>query len=222
MAGGHHFLRKAVPQPIEDEVPARKTTTDSRPSASQPFPVAERAVEEQHLLIRDRIRCVIGFRLSSHAHVRRRLLHRVDDRRREKPERQQVAEQVLEIAEVHRQRREEQRQADREHQLHQHDDREPEQLERIDRPLVVDQERRQDRQAEEEVHHVRQHGDDRQHFRGEQHLLDQVAAGDQRVGRLESDEENHVHGRMPQNMNSAYGSISGGWMPGSTFVKTNE
>ena len=37
-----------------------------------------------------------------------------------------------------------------------------------------------------------------------------------------SEDENHVHGRMPQNMNSAYGSISGGWVPGSTTVKTNE
>ena len=34
------------------------------------------------------------------------------------------------------------------------------------------------------------------------------------------DEENHVHGRMPQNMKSAYGSISSGWAPTSTFVKT--
>ena len=37
-----------------------------------------------------------------------------------------------------------------------------------------------------------------------------------------SDEENHVHGRMPQNMNSAYGSISAGCVPGNTTVKTNE
>ena len=35
-----------------------------------------------------------------------------------------------------------------------------------------------------------------------------------------SDEENHVHGRMPQNMNSAYGSSSFGCAPGSTTVKT--
>ena len=37
-----------------------------------------------------------------------------------------------------------------------------------------------------------------------------------------SDDENHVHGRMPQNMNSAYGSISGSWTPTSTFVNTKE
>ena len=36
-----------------------------------------------------------------------------------------------------------------------------------------------------------------------------------------TDEENHVHGRIPQNMNSAYGSSSLGWMPGSTTVNTN-
>ena len=37
-----------------------------------------------------------------------------------------------------------------------------------------------------------------------------------------NDDENQVHGRMPQNMNSAYGSISGGCVPGSTTVKTKE
>ena len=36
-----------------------------------------------------------------------------------------------------------------------------------------------------------------------------------------SDDENHVHGRMPQNMKSAYGSMSFGCAPGSTTVKTN-
>jgi len=36
------------------------------------------------------------------------------------------------------------------------------------------------------------------------------------------DEENHVHGRMPQNMNSAYGSMSGSCAPTSTWVNTNE
>ncbi len=36
-----------------------------------------------------------------------------------------------------------------------------------------------------------------------------------------SDEENHVHGRMPQNMKSAYGSSAFGRTPGMTTVKTN-
>ena len=66
-SGEHHdFLREAVAQPIEHEI-SRAGTRHDRPrtaSASKPFPVAERALEEQHLLIRDRIRCVIGFRLS--------------------------------------------------------------------------------------------------------------------------------------------------------------
>ena len=35
-----------------------------------------------------------------------------------------------------------------------------------------------------------------------------------------TEEANQVHGRMPQNMNSAYGSISSGRTPTSTFVKT--
>ena len=37
-----------------------------------------------------------------------------------------------------------------------------------------------------------------------------------------SDEANHVHGRMPQNMNRAKGSISFACKPGMTLVKTNE
>ena len=36
-----------------------------------------------------------------------------------------------------------------------------------------------------------------------------------------SDDENHVHGRMPQNMNSAYGSMSFGCVAGRTTVNTN-
>ena len=36
-----------------------------------------------------------------------------------------------------------------------------------------------------------------------------------------SDEENQVHGRIPQNRNSAYGSMSVGRVPASTVVKTN-
>ncbi len=37
-----------------------------------------------------------------------------------------------------------------------------------------------------------------------------------------SDEENHVQGRMPQNMKSAYGSMSFVCRPGITTAKTNE
>ena len=37
-----------------------------------------------------------------------------------------------------------------------------------------------------------------------------------------SEDENQVHGRMPQNMNRAYGSIRGSCDAGITNVKTNE
>ena len=43
----------------------------------------------------------------------------------------------------------------------------------------------QDRQPQEEVDHVRQHGDDGQHLGREQDLLDEIAAGDEDVRRLE-------------------------------------
>ena len=72
----------------------------------------------------------------------------------------------------------------REQQLHAHDHREPQQLQRIERALIVDEEGRQNRQAEEEVHEIGEHRDDRQHLGREQHLLDQVPARDQHVGRL--------------------------------------
>jgi hypothetical protein len=36
-----------------------------------------------------------------------------------------------------------------------------------------------------------------------------------------SDDENHVHGRMPQNMKSAYGSSASPWLPGMTYLKTS-
>ena len=88
---------------------------------------------------------------------------------------------------------------------------------------IVDQERDQNRQPEEKVHHVRQHADDRQDLGREQHLLDQVAAGDQRRRTTRQRRENQVHGRMPQNMNSANGSGSRSSCAGGiTYVKTNE
>ena len=36
-----------------------------------------------------------------------------------------------------------------------------------------------------------------------------------------SDEENQVHGRMPQNRKSAYGFDALGCVPGITYLKTN-
>src|SRR5262249_31640765 len=35
-----------------------------------------------------------------------------------------------------------------------------------------------------------------------------------------NDTENHVHGSRPQNMNSAYGSVPGGWPPAWTTLNT--
>ena len=37
-----------------------------------------------------------------------------------------------------------------------------------------------------------------------------------------TEDENHVHGRMPQNMKSAYGSMPGSCAPTRTWVNTNE
>ncbi len=107
------------------------------------------------------------------------------------------------------------------HELHEHDDREPERGSANRGRPVARQERHQDRKPQEEVHHVRQDGDDGQDFGREEHLLDQIAAGNQRAGRFVSDDENQVHGRMPQNMKSAYGSSDLRAGSGMTTVKTN-
>ena len=48
---------------------------------------------------------------------------RIDDRRREEPERQQVRQDVADVAKVHGQRRQHQGEAERQDQLHQDDER---------------------------------------------------------------------------------------------------
>ena len=64
---------------------------------------------------------------------------------------------------------------------------------------VADQEDEQDRQAEQEVGEVGEHGDDGQDLGREEHLLDQVAAGDEDArGLRRATDWNQVQGRMPQ------------------------
>src|SRR5690606_880980 len=169
-------------QPVEQ--PVTDGAEDDRPRADreQPLPVTERPIEEEDFLIGDR-----EVREGVPVEVPHVLLHhhpRVDDGRGEEPQRQDVGQDVLDVAKVHRQRCQNQRQSRREQQLHEHDNREPDQLAGVNRLLIPDQEERQNRQAEEEVHHVRQHADDGQHFGREEHLLDQIAVGDERVRRL--------------------------------------
>jgi hypothetical protein len=86
---------------------------------------------------------------------------------------------------------------------------------------VVDQEASEDRQPEEEVHHVGQHVTIGRISAGNSTFLIRLPPAIRLLADSSSDEENQVHGRMPQNRNSAYGS-SAGRVPGSTTVKTNE
>src|SRR5262249_31489460 len=144
--------------------------------------MADGSVEEQDLLIRDR-----EVRKRIDIEERAELLHvllevGVNNRRREKPEREDVRQNVANVAEMDRERGEQQAERAREDELHGDGDRKPEEIPRVRRVPVENQEDDQDDESEEEVHHVRQDVDDRQHFGRKQHFLDQVAAGNQRTG----------------------------------------
>ena len=117
-------------------------------------------------------------------------------------------EQVADVAEVHRQRREQQAEAQREDQLDQHDHRKPEQVGQSGIRCAVDPTMNAARisSPRKKCTMFASTLTIGSTSAGKQHLLDQIAAGDQRAGASISDGENHVHGRMPQNMNSAYGS----------------
>src|SRR5579862_2145897 len=120
--GGEGFsygLRKRIPEPIEQPVPRQKQQHGPGAERQQPLPMADRT-EEQNLLIRDR-------EVREGVEVEERLvaLHavlppRIDDRRREEPQHQDVGEQIPDVAKVHGQRREHQRQAGGKHELDEH------------------------------------------------------------------------------------------------------
>src|SRR5688500_2334011 len=86
-----YFFRERIAKTVEDEIPEQEERDGRGADGQQPLPVADRSLEVEDLLIRDR-------------EVRHRVqvqdpqlpvLHlvvRVDDRRREEPERHQVAE----------------------------------------------------------------------------------------------------------------------------------
>ena len=91
-------------------------------------------------------------------------------------------EDVLEVAEVHGQRGEEEREAEGEDELHQH--RQGQQERGPGELALPGEEHEQDGQPEQEVDEVREDGDGGQHLGREEHLLDQVAARDDDAGRL--------------------------------------
>ncbi len=99
--------RAAIEQPVAGEKQQHRAGAERE----QPLPVADRTlVEEQDLLVRHR-----EVRERVEVEEEMELLHarlepRVDDRRREEPQRQQVRQDVADVAEVHGQRRQDQRQ----------------------------------------------------------------------------------------------------------------
>src|SRR4051794_17915510 len=97
-------LRKRVAQPVEHPVAREEKWNRRRAEAEQPLPVADRPLEEQNLLIRDRqVRERIGVEQRLEL-LDVRLEIRIDDRRCKKPQRQQVGENVADVAKVDRQR----------------------------------------------------------------------------------------------------------------------
>ena len=96
-----------------------------------------------------------------------------------------VAENVLQVSEVHGEGRENQRETEREQELHQQRDRKPRQLRQLDRRVEINEERYQDRQAQEKMHEVREHRHDRQNLGREHHFLDEIASRDQDARRFQ-------------------------------------
>jgi hypothetical protein len=95
---------------------------------------------------------------------------------------QHVGQDRLDVAEVHGEGRDQQRQTQGQDELH--EERQRDEQHRPRQPAVEQQQRDENGQAQQEMGQVRQHRHHRQHFGGKEHLLDQVAAGDQHPGGL--------------------------------------
>src|SRR6476469_6810855 len=106
-----HFLRERVSQPVEHEVSEQEEGDRNHTEQKQQFQVSDRSRKEQDLLIGDRkVREGVQLqerRLPDMITGVRGILELepgINDRCREKPEHQQVREDVADVAEVHGQR----------------------------------------------------------------------------------------------------------------------
>ena len=106
--GRSHFLRKGVAQPVEDEVARPEHDKGESGHRYKTRFDGHRAGDEEHFLVGDRqVRERVERENPLDAFGRRPV--GIDDRRAEEPERQQIGEQVSQVAKVHGQRRQEQR-----------------------------------------------------------------------------------------------------------------
>src|SRR5262245_51804364 len=94
-------------------------------------------------------------------------------------------------------RRQGQREAGREHQLYENDNRKPHQIPPVRWMTIDDEKKNQNRQAQKEVDHVRENTDQWQHFGGEEQLLDEIAATNERAGRIGQRGREPVPGKNP-------------------------
>src|SRR5207244_2089742 len=176
-------LCERVAEPIEHPVAGDEEDDRHRRKRQEPFPVTDGVMEKENLLIahrKMRERVCVEQRLES---LQARLEPGVEDRCCKEPQREHVCEKVANIAEMDGERREDQCERCGKHELNQHGNRKPQQVPRRGRPKEREKEKKNG-QAKKEMHHVCQHADDGQHFGREENFLDEIAAGNQRSGRL--------------------------------------
>src|SRR5688572_18255003 len=111
LCGGEfsYGYRKTIAEPVEQPVGRDEQEQRGDAEGQQPPPVPDRYLEEEDLLVGHR-EVREGIQIEQPLvllHVR--LEHRIDDRGREEPERQDVGQQIADIAEMDGQRGEDQR-----------------------------------------------------------------------------------------------------------------
>src|SRR5258705_3042115 len=91
-----HFLRQRVAQPVEDEVAYEERDDRRDGDGKQSIGLPEGTAPEEHLLVRDR---QMGERIQVEQppYARWSLGNRIDDRRREEPERQEICEKIAHV-----------------------------------------------------------------------------------------------------------------------------
>ncbi len=107
----------------------------------------------------------------------------VEHGRGEEPQVDEVTQDVLQVAEVHRERGDDEGQPHGQDELHEDGQGQEQRAGR--EPAVQDQAQDEDGQAEQEMREVRQHRDHGQDLGREHHFLDERAAGDEHARGLE-------------------------------------
>ena len=166
---------------------------------------------EQHLLVAHEH---VGHGIHAQERAQPSLLHPVEIEHGggEKPQVHEMREEALHVAEVHGQGGDEEREAEGEHELHE----KGQGQEQGGGPelAVGDEKAEEHGQAQQELHHVGEHGDHGQDLRGEEDLLDEVAPGDDHAGRLQERRGEPAPGQDPAEEKEGVGLHGGQVAPG--------